>query len=191
MKYLSFQADFAATQLRGRLPKKVILYNRKAFIEPLFDKGSELEMAAHKPLQLKTYLMILVMVLAGPVGNVLLGMGMKAASPLTFWPPSQLIHSGLRVFTTLPIWLGILSLITFFVAYMLVLSWADYSFVQPVSSVAYGVVALLGWLVLGETVSPMRWAGIGVICLGVFVVSRTSAQTTGAQAISTLPAGNN
>jgi drug/metabolite transporter (DMT)-like permease len=85
------------------------------------------------------------------------------------------------VFVTLPIWLGILSLITFFVAYMLVLSWADYSFVQPVSSVAYGVVALLGWLVLGEKVSLLRWAGIAVICLGVFVVSRTGAQTTKAQ----------
>jgi len=83
---------------------------------------------------------------------------------------------GMRVFVSLPIWLGILSLITFFVAYMLVLSWADYSFVQPVSSVAYGVVALLGWLVLGEKVSALRWAGIAVICLGVFVVSRTGAR---------------
>ena len=122
--------------------------------------------------------MILVMVLAGPVGNVLLGKGMKAVSPLILWPPSQFLHSGLRVFATLPIWLGILSLITFFVAYMLVLSWADYSFVQPVSSVAYGVVALLGWLVLGEKVSGLRWAGIAIICLGVFVVSRTGRQAT-------------
>ena len=73
---------------------------------------------------------------------------------------------------------GISSLITFFIAYMLVLSWADYSYVQPVSSVAYGVVALLGYLVLGEKISALRWAGIAVICLGVFVVSRTGPQTT-------------
>lgn len=149
-------------------------------MEPVVDKTTESKSAAHKPLQLKTYLMILVMVLAGPVGNVFLGMGMKAVSPIRFWPPAELAHSGLRVFASLPIWLGILSLITFFVAYMLVLSWADYSFVQPVSSVAYGVVAVLGWLVLGERVSALRWAGIGVICLGVFVVSRTGAQTTSA-----------
>jgi drug/metabolite transporter (DMT)-like permease len=43
------------------------------------------------------------------------------------------------------------------------------------------VVALLGWLVLGEKVSLLRWAGIAVICLGVFVVSRTGAQTTKAR----------
>jgi multidrug transporter EmrE-like cation transporter len=185
MKSPSFRAGFVEPQVQSRVPKKLILYNKKVPIEPLIDNGPEPATAPHKPLQLKTYLMILVMVLAGPVGNVFLGMGMKAASPVNFWPPAQLLQSGLRVFASVPIWLGILSLITFFVAYMLVLSWADYSFVQPVSSVAYGVVALLGWLVLGEKVSALRWAGIAVICLGVFVVSRTGPRTT-----STLTAGN-
>lgn len=60
---------------------------------------------------------------------------------------------------------------------MLVLSWADYSFVQPASSLAYGVVALLGYTVLGERVSPLRWMGIAIICLGVFVVTRTGLRT--------------
>jgi drug/metabolite transporter (DMT)-like permease len=156
-----------------------ILYNEAVSNTPRAEEEAGSPPAGHKPMHLKTFFMILVMVLAGPLGNVFLGMGMKAASPLTFWPPAELLHSGLRVFSTLPIWLGVFSLITFFVAYMLVLSWADYSFVQPVSSVAYGVVALLGYLVLGEKVSALRWAGIAVICLGVFVVSRTGAQTTG------------
>jgi hypothetical protein len=40
----------------------------------------------HKPLHLKTFLMILVMIVAGPFGNVLLGNGMKEVGPLTFWP---------------------------------------------------------------------------------------------------------
>jgi drug/metabolite transporter (DMT)-like permease len=133
--------------------------------------------ASHKRLEFKTFLMILVMVLAGPIGNVFLGKGMKAVSPVGLWPPAELLHSGLRIFATLPIWLGIFSLVTFFVAYMLVLSWADYSFVQPASSVAYAVVALLGYLVLGERVSALRWIGIAIICLGVLVVSRTGPQT--------------
>jgi drug/metabolite transporter (DMT)-like permease len=132
----------------------------------------------HKPLHLKTFLMILVMIVAGPLGNVLLGKGMKEVGPLTFWPLPALLHVGLRVFSTSVIWLGIASLITFFVSYMLALSWADYSFVQPAASLAYGVVALLGYFLLGEQVSPLRWAGIGVICLGVFVVSHTAPRTT-------------
>jgi uncharacterized membrane protein len=135
-------------------------------------------MTPQKPLHLKTYLLIAVMVIAGPLGNVLLGKGMKHIGEPAIWPPLQLLHTGLNIFTSVSIWSGIASLATFFVAYMLVLSWADYSFVQPASSVAYGMVALLGYLMLGERVSPLRWAGIAVICLGVFVVGRTNPRTT-------------
>jgi len=135
-------------------------------------------MTPHKPLHLKTFLMIAVMVIAGPLGNVLLGKGMKHMGDLTLWPPPELLHTALRIFASASIWLGIASLVTFMLAYMLVLSWADYSFVQPASSLAYGVVALLGYLMLGERVSPLRWAGIAVICLGVFVVGRTNPRTT-------------
>jgi threonine/homoserine efflux transporter RhtA len=122
--------------------------------------------------------MILVMIVTGPLGNVLLGKGMKHVGAVVIWPPSQLLHTAARVFESTSIWLGILSLILFFVSYMLVLSWADYSFVQPASSLAYGVVALLGYLILGEAVSPLRWLGIAVICLGVFVISHTAPRTT-------------
>jgi drug/metabolite transporter (DMT)-like permease len=127
---------------------------------------------------LKTYFLIGIMILAGPLGNVLLGKGMKSAGALSIWPPAELLHTAEKVLGSGFIWLGIASLITFFVAYMLALSWADYSFVQPASSLAYGVVALLGYLILGEHISLMRWAGIAVICLGVFVVGRTDPKTT-------------
>jgi drug/metabolite transporter (DMT)-like permease len=103
---------------------------------------------------------------------------MKHIGELAIWPPLKLLHTGLKIFTSGSIWLGIASLSAFFIAYMLVLSWADYSFVQPASSLAYGMVALLGYLMLGEKVSPLRWAGIAVICLGVFVVGRTNPRTT-------------
>lgn len=122
--------------------------------------------------------MILVMIIAGPLGNVLLGKGMKHLGPVVLWPASALLHTGLIVFTTPTIWLGIACLITFFVSYMLALSWADYSFVQPAGSLAYAVVAVLGYFMLGEHVSLLRWAGIAVICIGVFVVSHTSPNTT-------------
>jgi threonine/homoserine efflux transporter RhtA len=138
---------------------------------------------AHKPLRLKTFLMILVMIVTGPLGNVLLGRGMKRVGAVVAWPPSELLHTGLRIFASPSIWLGISSLILFFVSYMLVLSWADYSFVQPASSLAYGVVALLGYLVLGEAVSPLRWAGIAIICLGVFVISHTAPRTTSEETV--------
>ena len=123
--------------------------------------------------------MILVMIIAGPLGNVLLGRGMQSIDTTSIRSASDLLHVIGRVFTTTSVWLGVASLLTFFVANILVLSWADYSFVQPASSMAYGVVALLSVFVLGEGVSPLRWTGIAIICLGVFIVGRTHPHTTG------------
>lgn len=117
------------------------------------------------------------MVITGPLGNVLLGKGMKDVHPV-IWPLMKLLHTSLRIFGTTSIWLGIASLLAFFTANMLVLSWADYSFVQPASSMAYAVVAFLGYVMLGEHVSTLRWLGIGIICTGVYVVGRTSPRTT-------------
>jgi drug/metabolite transporter (DMT)-like permease len=134
-------------------------------------------MTRNTTLRIKTYLMIAVMIFAGPLGNVLLARGMRHIGELAVWPPWAVYHTALRIFASGSIWFGIASLIVFFVAYMLVLSWADYSFVQPASSLAYGIVALFGYLMLGERISPLRWAGIAVICLGVFVVSRTAPST--------------
>jgi uncharacterized membrane protein len=129
-------------------------------------------------LHLKTYLVILWMVVFGPLGNVLLSKGMKQVGRVAVGSPAELIHLAAQVFTSGAIWLGIVSLISFFLAYMLVLSWADYSYVQPASSIAYAVVALLGHFALNEVVTPTRWAGVLVICVGVSVVGQTPPRTT-------------
>jgi uncharacterized membrane protein len=129
-------------------------------------------------LHLKTYLLILLMVIFGPLGNVLLGKGMKAIGAVKISTPAEAFNVLSRVLASGTIWLGIGSLISFFVAYMLVLSWADYSYVQPASSVAYAVVALLAHYMLREVVTPLRWMGVLVICLGVVVVGHTPPRTT-------------
>src|SRR6201996_2469213 len=134
-------------------------------------------MKSQKSLHLKTFLLILVMVIANPLGNVLLGKGMKQAGKLEIWPPAAAWHTGFHVFSTGTIWLGVASLLTFFLANILVLSWADYSYVQPATSMAYGVAALLGYFMLGEPVSPLRWLGIAIICLGVLVVGLTNPRS--------------
>jgi len=122
--------------------------------------------------------MILIMIIAGPLGNVLLGRGMQSVGATSIASASDLVHVAGRIFTNPSIWMGVASLLTFFVANILVLSWADYSFVQPASSMAYGVVALLSVFILGESVSPLRWTGIAIICFGVFIVGRTHPRTT-------------
>src|SRR5713101_4719296 len=121
-------------------------------------------------LHLKTYILILFMVLFAPLGNVLLSKGMKGIGSAKNWVPGELFHIFVNIITSGYIWLGI--------AYMLVLTWADYSYVQPASSFSYAVVAMLGYFLLGEAVPPLRWVGIFVICAGVFIVGHTHPRTT-------------
>jgi uncharacterized membrane protein len=134
--------------------------------------------ARHKQLRLKTQLMILIMIIAGPLGNTMLGKGMKSIGAVSFSSASVVLETLGRILSSGTIWLGIALMLTFFVAYSLVLSWADYSYVQPAGAMAYAVVAIFGVLLLHESVSPLRWLGIGVICLGVVVVGRTHPNTT-------------
>jgi uncharacterized membrane protein len=129
-------------------------------------------------LHFKTFLLILMIVVFAPLGNVLLGKGMKTVGPATHWAVADLWNVFVRICSSGYIWLGVASLMTFFVAYMLVLTWADYSYVQPASSFSYAMVALLGYLLLGEAITPLRCLGIAMICLGVLVVGHTPARTT-------------
>jgi len=129
-------------------------------------------------LHFKTYLLLLLMVLFAPLGNVLLSKGMKGIDSAKNWAAADLFHILLKILTSGYIWLGIACLLAFFVAYMLVLTWADYSYVQPASAFSYAVVAGLSYFLLEEVVPPLRWAGIAVICVGVFVVGRTPPRTT-------------
>jgi uncharacterized membrane protein len=135
-------------------------------------------MKSSASLHFKTYLLISLMVIFGPLGNVLLGKAMKRIGAVSIGTLAGAFDLLSRILTSGTIWLGIGSLITFFLAYMLVLSWADYSYVQPASSVAYAMVALLAHFMLREVVTPMRWMGVVLICLGVLVVGHTPPRTT-------------
>jgi drug/metabolite transporter (DMT)-like permease len=129
-------------------------------------------------LHLKTYVLIALMVFFGAWGDILLSKGMKEIGQVSFTSAHLIGVAAAHTFVNRMIWLGIGSLLAFFVCYIVVLSWADYSFVSPASATSYAVVALLGWIVLGEVVSDVRWLGILVISLGVVLVSHTPPRTT-------------
>jgi drug/metabolite transporter (DMT)-like permease len=134
---------------------------------------------SHSGRHFKTYFLILLVVIFSPLGNVLLSSGMKQVGPMTFHSASEFFGVFVRVFTSGAIGLGIASLFVYFISYMLVLSWADYSYVQPSTAMGYVIVALLGHFVLHETVTPLRWIGVSLIFLGVLVVGHTPPRTTG------------
>lgn len=132
-------------------------------------------MISARSLQWKTYALLAPIVFFAASGNVLLGKGMKEIGGLPEWSPSGLLALFAKAFTSGWIWLGVGSLLLFLVMFMVVLSWADYSFVMPVSAASYALVPLLSRFFLDEKVSALRWTGVALISVGVALVSRTPA----------------
>jgi drug/metabolite transporter (DMT)-like permease len=126
----------------------------------------------------KTYVLLFLLVLLGSVGNTILSKGMKDAGDLDVYHFSSLAAGAARVLTSGTIWAGIAMMLGFMVCHMLVLSWADYSFVMPFSAIAYALVPLLAYFFLHEQVSAARWVGILLIVLGVVLINRTPHRTT-------------
>ena len=73
--------------------------------------------------------------------------------------------------------LGVLLLVLWQLSRMALLSWADLSYVVPVTSVGYVVVALIGKVLLNEDITGRRWAGIVLIMAGVALVGVSAPST--------------
>ena len=104
---------------------------------------------------------------------------MKTIGEVNTLNPVELFQIGVQVFTNPFIWLGIGILTVFYFLYLAALSWADLSYVLPVTAFGYTLNAVMAKWLLHEHVSLTRWAGTLVICIGVAVVSRTEQKTTG------------
>ena len=130
-------------------------------------------------MKFRTYTLLTSMVFFSSLGNVLLSKGMKQIGEVADYTPHALLLVLFKVFTAGTIWLGVGSLLLFLASYLLVLSWADFTFVQPVAAIGYAVVAVLSYFLLGESISPIRWIGVLFICGGVALVSGTPTRTVG------------
>jgi uncharacterized membrane protein len=74
--------------------------------------------------------------------------------------------------------LGVSLLVVWLLFRLALLSWADLSWVVPVTASGYALTALMGKFFLGEQISLTRWAGILLITLGVLLVRTTAIRTT-------------
>ncbi|HVB34021.1 MAG TPA: hypothetical protein VNJ52_06585 [Patescibacteria group bacterium] len=139
---------------------------------------SPLSRERRRRLRSKTIVFLLLMALLGPSSNILFRAGMERMGALSAYTPAAFLVYGWRMLNNGWLVLGTFVRILFTVVSLLVLSWADYSFVTPASSINFAIVALMGSALLGETVSLERWIGIGIICVGVALVGITPASTT-------------
>jgi drug/metabolite transporter (DMT)-like permease len=122
---------------------------------------------------LKTILVVLVAVVLGGAGHIMLAKGMRPVGDLTEAPSGRLGAMIVRAVSNPWLLVGVAFQALFFFLYLTLLTRADVSLVLPLTALDYIVVALLAQWVLGESVTALRWTGIGLIVAGVALMSRT------------------
>jgi uncharacterized membrane protein len=114
--------------------------------------------SATKPFPTKARLLTVFVIVSNVAGNLFLSLGMKG--------------SGLFFLA-----LGAALLTAWMVARTTLLSWADLSYVLPVTSIGYVLSAVAGVVFLGEHVSATRWLATLLIVAGTALAGSTAYKT--------------
>ncbi len=122
---------------------------------------------------LKTLICMILAVSAGTIGDILLAKGMKEMGDISAMNLRGILNVAIQALTTPKLIVGTIMLALFFFLWLAVLSWEDLSVALPMQALNYVLVAFLSQYFLGETVSPLRWAGTILVCIGVMLITKS------------------
>ena len=114
--------------------------------------------------------LLFFVVVSGTGGEICVTRAMKRVGEVTDFRPAALLRVILRAMTVAWMWIGIAMMALAFFSLLAVLSIENVSFVVPVTALNYAAGALGGKFFLDERVTPRRWAGVLIVCLGVTLV---------------------
>jgi multidrug transporter EmrE-like cation transporter len=117
--------------------------------------------------------LILLGVLLNAAAQLCSKQGMRQVGHFAF-SLNNLAPIGFKVALNPFVFAGLTCYVVSVVVWLLALSRVEVSYAYPLLSVGYVVTAFAGQLFFGEALGPMRWAGILVICLGVYLVTRSA-----------------
>ena len=115
-------------------------------------------------------ILILLSVLLNCAAQLLIRKGMLIEGEVGM--QNMLSHIGSMI-TNVWLWGAMLCYALSIFLWMSVLSKVEVSYAYPFLSVGYVVSAIAGYALFNENLSPVRIAGIIVICIGVILISRS------------------
>ncbi len=118
--------------------------------------------------------LILAGVLLNAAAQIVIKKGMLQVGAFAF-SMKNIVPIGLKVVSSPFVIIGIMFYVVSLVLWLMVLSRVDVSYAYPMLSIGYIVAALFGKYLFGEPVGPVRWAGIIVICVGVYLITRSTS----------------
>jgi multidrug transporter EmrE-like cation transporter len=119
-----------------------------------------------------SFSLVLTGVLLNAAAQLMLKAGTNAIGAFEF-TAANVVPVGWKIATQPYVVSGIACYVVSVVVWILALSRTEVSIAYPMLSIGYVVNAIAAWYLLGETLTPMRLVGIGIIVLGVFIVARS------------------
>jgi drug/metabolite transporter (DMT)-like permease len=126
------------------------------------------------PTKARTLWLALLVIILNASGNLSLTVGMRSLPDKMSANPLDFIRAMFHPMVAL----GIVLLILWLLTRMTLFSWADLSFVVPVTAVGYILATIVGHFFLGERVTPTNWLGTFLIFFGTAFVGTTKPLTT-------------
>ena len=117
--------------------------------------------------------LILLGVLLNAMAQLCLKQGMRQVGHFAF-SLENILPIGFKVAINPFVFTGLMCYVISVLVWLMALSRVEVSFAYPLLSVGYIVTAFAGQFFFGETLGPVRWAGILVICFGVYLITRSA-----------------
>jgi len=117
--------------------------------------------------------LILLGVFLNAFAQIALKQGMRGVGHFAF-SFENILPIGSRVFLNPFVLTGLFCYVISVLVWLMALSRVDVSYAYPLLSVGYIVAAVAGQIFFNEALTPVRWTGIVVICIGVFLITRSA-----------------
>lgn len=119
---------------------------------------------------MKTALLLASLIVCSSLGEVLSAKGMQQVGAVSLRPRALLRALG-RMLRNAYLFVGVVFLAVSFFSFISLLSYADLSFVVPLTAISYVTNTLGAKFFLGERIEPQRWLGTLLVMTGVVIIS--------------------
>jgi drug/metabolite transporter (DMT)-like permease len=120
---------------------------------------------------IKIPLMLCLLICCSTGGEIALTYGMKQVGEPESFRPLDLFRFISKAVRSVWVLLALPLMAISFYALLILLSWAPISLVIPASAFSYVVGTLGAKYILKEQISPARWIGVIMVCIGVAIAA--------------------
>ena len=119
---------------------------------------------------MREFLFLFLVIMAGTGGELCVTRAMKVLGEVHDFRPAALVRFVFRAMRVGWMWIGIGMMTVAFFSLLAMLSIENVSLVVPMTALSYAAGAAGAVLFLHERISPQRWFGVLIVCVGVTLV---------------------